>query len=320
MSEVTVPNEASEVEYAITTSSAGPFIVPFSFFEQQDIKVVKRDDVTNVETELVITTDWTFNLLDVPADQLGVGYEGGEITLNVALENHTLKIYRDTVIERLTNYPSTGPFAIYLLNNELSRMIAIMQELEAQAEKYISLPDSALDSTPWNGSGRAMCNIAESAADNCAATNRQVDANGPNWLADNDSEYAVGDELQWNTIFSAANIVIEGNDTTKFFDLMTQFFALIQNRNASEALFYIRYRYQVDCYSEVTKIANPVYPIRIAGTSAIPFNFMDIAEDIDYTNGNCTVSVGIDIYPQDANSGDLFIQWGNLSVNTSEPR
>jgi len=320
MSEVTVPNEANEVEYTISTSSAGPFIVPFSFFEQQDIKVVARDDATDIEVELIITTDWTFTDLTVPAGQEGVGWSGAEITLNVALANHTLKIYRNTIIERLTNYPSTGPFAIYLLNNELSRHIAIMQELEAQKEKYISLPDSALDSTGWDASGRKLCDLAESAGNDCAATNRQVDANGPNWLADTDVVFAVGAALQWNTIFSASNIVIEGNDTTKFFDLLTQVFGFLQNRDSAAALFHVRYRYQVDCYSQITKVLNPSYPVRITGTSAIPFSFMDIAQDIDYTNGNCTVSVGIDIYPQDANSANLYIEWGNLAVNTSEPR
>ena len=82
----------------------------------------------------------------------------------------------------------------------------------------------------------------------------------------------------------------------------------------------MRYRYQVDCYAQVTKIANSAYPIKVAATSAIPFSFMDIAQDIDYSNGNCTVSIGIDIYPQGASSADLWLQWGNLAVNTSEPR
>ena len=82
----------------------------------------------------------------------------------------------------------------------------------------------------------------------------------------------------------------------------------------------MRYRYQVDCYAQVTKIANISYPVKVAATSAIPFSFMDIAQDIDYTNGNCTLSVGLDIYPLDADSAQLYIQWGNLAVNTSEPR
>jgi len=320
MSEITVPNVPSEIEYQITTSDAGPFVVPFPFFQEADVKVFKRDDATGIETELDLTTDWTFTLKTSPVAQEGVGYTDGEITLIAALVDHTLKIYRDTIIDRLANYPSTGPFLIYLLNNEFSKVYTILQELEAQKEKYISLPDSALDATGWDAAARSLCNLVESAGDTCAATNRQVDANGPNWLNDTDIATAVGAEDQWNTVFSATGIVIEGNDATKFFDLMTQAFGFLQNRNGAEASVYARYRYQVDCYSEITKIANSSYPVRIAATSAIPFSFMDIAQDIDYTNGNCTVTVAVDIFPIGSNSDNLYMEWSNLAVNTSEPR
>jgi len=322
MSEVTVPNEANEVEYQITTSDDGPFTVPFSFFEQQDIRVIKRDDATDVETELFLSTDWTFTTLDEPVDQEGVGWNGATITLNSALTDHTLRIFRNTVIERLTNYPSTGPFSIYLLNNELARMIAIMQELEAQKDSYISLNDGSFDTTPFQASGRAICGLSESDGETCAATNRQVDASGPNWLADDDAESAIGSYDVWNTVFQQSGIEIQGKvvDTVRTFDLMTQLFGFIQNRNGSDAQFYVRYRYQVDCYSAVAKIANIAYPVIVPANSAIPFHFMDIAQDIDYSNGDCTVMVAVDIRPMGTASDDLYIQWGNLSVNTSEPR
>jgi len=320
MSEITVPNVPSEVEYQITTSDDGPFTVPFPFFQQGDVKVFKRDDATGIETELVLTTDWYFSQLNSPIDQEGVGFGGGTITLQVALADHTIKIFRDTIIDRLANYPSTGPFAIYLLNNEFSKLFAICQELEAQKEKYISLPDSAMDTTGWDAAARALCNLAESAGDACAATNRQVDANGPNWLTDNDIATAVGAIDQWNTVASASAIVIEGNDTTKLFDLLTQFYTTLQNRGGAQASFYIRYRYQVDCYSMITKIGNASYPIRIGASSAIPFSFMDIAQDVDYANGNCTISVYLDVFPIGASSASLYGEWSNLAVNTSEPR
>lgn len=314
MTELTVPNEATEIEYTVVASSTGPFTIPFSFFDNDDIRVSTEDDA-GVLTEFVNITDFI-----VTGTVIDGGLDGGSLVMNVAVANVTLKVYRSVIIDRLNNFPSTGPFDFDLLNDELNKFVAIMQELNEQKGSFISLPQSALSSTPFSANGRAICNINESAIANCAATNRQVDADGPNWLADNDAESAIGAALQWNTVFSAANIKIEGNDADRLFDLMTEFFGFIQNRNSNQAIFLVRYRYQVDCYSQITKDSNQVYPIKIPGTSAIPFNFMDIAQDIDYQNGNCTLAVGIDFFPQDANSGDLFIQWGNLSVNTSEPR
>jgi len=325
MSEITVPAISSEVTYQIVASSAGPFVVPFPFTKQEDIRARKRDDVTGFETDLFLTTDFTFSLLNAPSQQEGIGFDDGEITLNSSLENHTLKIFRDTVIDRLTNYPSTGPFSIYLLNNEFAKIYTILQELEAQKQKYMTLPDSALDTTAWDVSGRALCNISESEDDDCAATNRQVDASGPNWLNDDDLETAVGPTDQWNPIITESSIKIQGKvvgdpATEKTFDLLSHFYTTLQNRSGAEASFYLRYQYQVDCYSAITKIGNSSFPIRIAPSSSIPFSFMDIAQDIDYFNGDCTLSVSLDIYPLGPNSGNMYAESKNLSVNTSEPR
>lgn len=325
MPEILVPSVSSEVEYAIVGASVGPFVVPFPFTKEEDVKVSIRDDVTGDESALLLTTDWTFNLLNAPSQQEGIGFDDGEITLNSSLENHSLKIYRDTVIDRLTNYPSTGPFSIYLLNNEFSKIYTILQELEAQKQKYITLPDSAFDTTDWDMSGRALCNINESEDGDCAATNRQVDASGPNWLENDGTTDPVGTENQFNTIIVKTGIVIQGKlvgtpVTEKTFDLMSHLSCSIQNRAGAEASFYVRYRYQVDCYSAITKIFDSSYPIRIPASSSIMFNFMNIAQDLDYFNGNCTLEVAIDLYPMGSNSGDLFTETINLSVNTSEPR
>jgi hypothetical protein len=322
MSEITVPVGATEVEYQITTSDDGPFVVPFPFFEQSDIQVFKRDDLTDLETELLVATDWTFTSLVTPIGQEGVGYDSAEITLNSALVNHTIKILRNTTIHRINNYPSSGPFAIFLLNNELARDIAIMQELEAQRQKYLSLPDGSFDTTPFDAAGRAMCNAGESESAVCLTTNRQADAQGPNFLGDNNNEVAVGAYDNWQNIFIASGVVIQGSvtPTTKIFDMKTEFSCIMQNRNPQEAAFRIRYRYLVECYSEISKESNVSYLIEIPGNSSIPFHFMDITQDIDYFNGLGTVIASIDIRPMGVNSNDLFCQWPNGAVNTSEPR
>jgi len=317
MTELTIPNEATEVEYSIgVTPTTGPFVIPFSFFDDDDIRV-STEDSAGVITDFENITD--FDVTGTPVDG---GFDGGSLSMLVAQSDVTLKIYRSVVIDRVNNYPSTGPISIDLLNTELNKFIAIMQELDEQKSKYISLPDNSLDATSWDAALRSLCNLKESAGAACASTNRQVDANGPNWIENNNAQSAIGAVDMWNTVFSQTGIVIQGGivGAVKTFDLLTQFYTTLQNRGGAEASFYIRYRYQVDCYSMITKIGNSSYPIRIGPTSAIPFNFMDIAEDIDYSNGNCTLLVGIDIYPIGSDSASLFAEWGNFAVNTSEPR
>jgi len=321
MAQLTIPSASREVEYTIVNpTSFGPFTVPFPFYNVEDVQV-SHTAADGTKSDYVLLTDFFFNALAGPAPQEGLGgYIGGEITLYNSVGDGVITIYSSVVIDRLNNYPTTGPFSVALLNDELNKHITIMQELKRDKDTYLSLPEGSADSEPFDAAARAICNLGESSDGGCAATNRQVDANGPNFLSDNDIATAIGTVDQWNTVVVDASIVIEGNDTTKLFDLLTQFYTTIQNRGGAEASFYIRYRYQVDCYSEITKVGNSSYPIRIAPTSAIPFNFMDIARDIDYTNGNCTLQVALDIFPIGSSSASLYAEWKNLAVNTSEPR
>lgn len=321
MAQITVPDVIPEIEYAVTTSSTGPFEVPFAFFDYTTDMFVSLVADDGTVTLLSQGIGWSFTRLDAAVD--GGGYSGGEVTLLSPVANTTVRIYRDTQIDRLVNYPTAGPISIQTFNDELNMITMILQELERDREKFLSLDRSAGTLTAWNLSGRAAGNAGEGTNEDTLATNRQVDASGPNWLADDDAETPLGPNGQWNTMYSAAAIPIQGTenaDGSRVFDLLTEFFTFIQNRGGATASFYVRYRYQVDCYAQVTKIANSNYPVKVGPTETIPFCFMDIEQDIDYTNGNCTLSVGIDVYPLDADSADLYMQWGNLAVNTSEPR
>lgn len=321
MSQLTVNDITPQVEYAADTDDTGPYVVPFVFFDFEDVKVSIIDSSGNV-TELTRITDWNFTSYTAATD--GQGYwTGGEITLEageVTEDDMTVRIYRDTVIDRLVNYPFSGPISITALNDELNMVTMILQELEREKANYINLPNSAGDATPWDFSGRAAGSAGEDDAEDSLATNRQVDASGPNWVADDNAQTPVGVVGQWQTIYSASGIVIQGDEVSKTFDLLSQFFGFIQNRNGNEAMFKVRYRYQVDSYSQVTKSTNGDYPVLVPGNSSIPFNFMDIAQDIDYLNGDGTLYVAVDIYGLDVDSGDLYVEWGNLAVNTSEPR
>lgn len=321
MSEVTVPVQDTEVEYDVVGPTTGTFAVPFSFFQTTDVRVITVDSA-GVSTEHELITDWVFSSLEIPAGQEGIGFQSAFIEFNSVIEDVTLKIFRDTTIDRVTNFQSTGPFSIVQLNHELSQSIAIMQELRTNKNKYLNLPNDSVDGAPYDAELRPICNAGESESPLCLSTNRQSDAQGPNFVQDDDDETGVGATDQWNPIFLATGVVIQGTvtDTTKTFDMLTQFFCLIQNRNANTALFRIRVRYTVDCYAEVTKETNATYHVEIPGNSGFPLSLMDIEQDIDYWNGNGTMIVAIDIRPNGPDSGNLYCQWSNGAVNTSEPR
>lgn len=132
MTQITVPDVATTVTYNVASASTGPFVVPFAFFAQGDV-FAYTEDLAGTITALVVTTDFTFTTLDTPVGQEGNGYEGGEITLNVAIGadgDTDITIYRDTAVDRTANYPTTGPFSMPILNDEQNRQTMMMQELE----------------------------------------------------------------------------------------------------------------------------------------------------------------------------------------------
>jgi len=133
MTQITVPDVPTFKEYSVVISSTGPFIVPFAFFGQDDVQATVTDAVGAI-TNLVVTTDFTFTTLDVPVGQEGAGYEGGEITLNVAIGADgatTIRIFRSTIVDRTANYPNTGPLLMSLLNDEQNYQTMVMQELSS---------------------------------------------------------------------------------------------------------------------------------------------------------------------------------------------
>jgi len=134
MTQITIPNEATEVTYNLSSSSTGPFTVPFSFLKDEHV-LVEITDNKDLVTDLVVTTGFTFDSYDNPAGQEGSGHNGGVISLVLAVGsdlNTDVKIYRSTIVDRSSNYPDTGPFSMPLLNDEQNKFIAIMQEIVQQ--------------------------------------------------------------------------------------------------------------------------------------------------------------------------------------------
>ena len=161
MTQITIPNVPTEVSYSVISSSTGPFTVPFAFFSEGDVQC-RVTDAFGTVTNLVHSTDFIFASKDVPIGQEGAGYTGGTITLNVAIGSDgatTLLVYRETVIDRTSNYPNTGPFSMPLLNDEQNKHIAIMQEID---NEQVSL-DSRI-TTNTNNIATNVINIAGNTA------------------------------------------------------------------------------------------------------------------------------------------------------------
>lgn len=189
MTQITIPNVATEVTYAVTSSSTGPFIVPFPFFEEEDVRAEVTTDA-GVTVTLLVTSDFIFSDKTAPLTQEGSGYTGGEITLNTAIGsdgNTEIRIFRQTVIDRTSNYPATGPFSVVLLNDEQNKHIMIMQEAYRDALARYPSGDLANFIFSWDANGDPEANIdanavrallAGASSSNTALTNELFTGDG----------------------------------------------------------------------------------------------------------------------------------------------
>ena len=134
-------NDVSPVISYTATAGQTLFSIPFEFFAVQDI-VVERAGVTLTYSP----TPANNNQFSV----IGANLEGGgSITLGSpgATLGDKIVIFRDIAIERLANYPETGPMAVRSLNAEQAKHIGMMQQLERDVNRGVTVPigESSID-------------------------------------------------------------------------------------------------------------------------------------------------------------------------------
>ena len=123
---ITISDTTPRVQYT-ATSSQTTFSVPFEFFNNADLVVVKTASGTD--------TTLSFNASPSSATQYsvtGAGVSGGgSITLGGgATAGHIYTIYRDLAIARTTDFSASGSFPVETLNTELDKIVAMSQQLE----------------------------------------------------------------------------------------------------------------------------------------------------------------------------------------------
>ena len=120
-----------------STPSAGPFSFPWAFFDDGDVLVYDGADLIAADTYTVTGTAGTTG-----------GYEGGSITLDVAVSDTILTIAREVPVKRITDFPAAGPFDIDALNTEIDRNVAMLQDYLDQSARALIAPvtdDPGLD-------------------------------------------------------------------------------------------------------------------------------------------------------------------------------
>lgn len=122
-----IDDTTPRISYAVGGTPQTVFAVPFAFFEDSDLKVYVDEALKSLTTHYTVS---------------GAGNEaGGSITFLSGQTNVDVVIVRDVPLRKTSEFPLSGPLDLETLNNELSRHIAISQQLLDRIQRTIRLPD-----------------------------------------------------------------------------------------------------------------------------------------------------------------------------------
>ena len=141
MASIQIADNDARVQYtqAVTANSTS-LTIDFPFFDLDDINVIVTTSA-GVDTTLTRGTGTgTFAVTGTAVDD---GFSGGSITLGDSYSNtHTYTIFRDIEASRTTDFATSGPFNISSLNTELDKIYAIIQQIETENNRALTLPQS----------------------------------------------------------------------------------------------------------------------------------------------------------------------------------
>jgi|GEM_PF-2904803 len=161
MAHITVPDESTVTTFAVTTAQS-VFSVPWTCFDKTDIQVL-------VNGVLLAQTGFTF----VGNPGAEGGFDGATITLNTAVSNTTVTIYRDIIVQRTDDF-GAGPVSSRDRNTALDRLTAMIQDTKRLAsgvtptETNFPIQASDFGARP-SASGLVNRNSIQAAIDYCAS-------------------------------------------------------------------------------------------------------------------------------------------------------
>ena len=141
MATISIADNDARIQHDIgsggNTAGVTPFPIDFPFFNLDDIDVT----ITNSSgVDTAISRGTGANTFSVSGTAVDDGFSGGNVILNTQYTSSTVTISRDIEISRTSDFATSGPFNISSLNTDLDKIYAVMQQLETNNARALSLP------------------------------------------------------------------------------------------------------------------------------------------------------------------------------------
>ena len=126
---ILISDNSPRISYTATAGQT-VFTVPFEFFDNSDLNVYINDILKTITTDYTVTG--------------GDGSTGTVTLVTGATVGDSIVITRDVTLERVTDFPTSGPFQVASLNVELDKLVAMVADLKDLANRGLRLSDSDL--------------------------------------------------------------------------------------------------------------------------------------------------------------------------------
>lgn len=128
MTRLIIPDEATVATFTVSTSDDS-FPIAFALFAKADLRITV-DGVELTQAEF----SFSGTLLD------GGGYQGGTVTLNDAVENCEVVIWRDIAPARASQFAPSNSVPVRSIDQAFNRDMAVAQDLRRDVERAILRP------------------------------------------------------------------------------------------------------------------------------------------------------------------------------------
>ncbi len=122
-------------------ATASTFEVQFAFFDNDDLNVYVDGTLKTLTTHYTTSDDQDNTVAHVQGEDGYIHFTSGNAVTG-ATGGSLVVITRDIDLDRVTDFPTSGPFDVASLNTELDRMIGITADLKDDTTRALVLNDS----------------------------------------------------------------------------------------------------------------------------------------------------------------------------------
>ena len=127
------------------TATAGQtaFTIGFEFFKVADVKVYRNGSLLTYNASPSSVSQYKITGTASASDDAYEFGAGGTVTLGAgATADDSIVIIRDIVLERTSDFPTTGAFDITSLNTQLDTITSMLSDLKQQSDRSVKLLDT----------------------------------------------------------------------------------------------------------------------------------------------------------------------------------